>query len=168
MIFHMSGGGLEAGEGPFEVDMDDGIPFVFGHIEQGSIAEDPGVIDQDIEASEVVDGGIDEGLSDGEGADGIGVGDGLTAGLSDFFDDGVGGLAGPGTFFGAAGIIDDDFGTLGGEHQGVFTAETGSSAGDDGDFIFQPEHRSNLRVGMSLSLVGTRLASDRFDEPVLA
>jgi len=38
------------------VDGDDGVPLFFAHVEDHAVAEDAGVVDEDVEAAEGVEG----------------------------------------------------------------------------------------------------------------
>ena len=68
------------------VDMDavDQIPVRLFHVLEADISQDTGVVDEDINTSECVDGRLDDGLSI---LDRIVVGDGLAASGADLIDD---------------------------------------------------------------------------------
>ena len=68
------------------VDMDavDQIPVRLFHVLETDISQDTGVVDEDINTSECVDGRLDDGLSV---LDRIVVGDGLAASGADLIDD---------------------------------------------------------------------------------
>jgi hypothetical protein len=68
------------------VDMDavDQIPVRLFHVLEADISQDTGVVDEDINTSECVDGRLDDGLSV---LDRIVVGDGLAASGADLIDD---------------------------------------------------------------------------------
>ena len=49
-------------EGALQVDLDDGVPLRLAHVGEHAVAEDPGVVDEDVETAEGVHGGLDEAL----------------------------------------------------------------------------------------------------------
>ncbi len=57
---HDRGDGLRAEIRSFEVDIDGSVPVVFGGLEHALGDHDPGVVDEDVDASESVQGGRDE------------------------------------------------------------------------------------------------------------
>ena len=62
-----------------EVDGDDGVPLLLGHVDQHAVAQDPGVVDQHVEVAERLHGGVDHPLAALPDGDGVGVGDRLAA-----------------------------------------------------------------------------------------
>ena len=70
-----------------EVDVDDRVPLLLGHVEAHLVAEDPGVVDEDVEPAELVDRLRDQRLAAVPGRDVVEVGDGLPAGGDDLVDD---------------------------------------------------------------------------------
>ena len=68
------------------MDPDDGVPLVDGHVDQHAVAQDAGVVDQDVDGPEVVDGGLDEPARPLVVRDVIAVGHGLAAHAPDLFD----------------------------------------------------------------------------------
>jgi len=111
--------------GAVEVDVEDGLPVFGFHFEEALVAEDAGVVDEDIEASEGGEGGFDDAFASLGGGDVVVVGDGLAAAGLDFRDDLVGGGTGavPGTVTGAAEVVDHDPGSPFGELQGVHPSQ---------------------------------------------
>ena len=94
---------------------------------------DAGVVDEDVEAAEVLDGGVDDALGFGGLGDVATDGDGLATGGGDGDDDGVrAGLAG--------GVVDDDGGAFGGERFGDGGSDTLGCASDDCDFTCELAH----------------------------
>ena len=115
-----------------QVDRDHRIPLRFLHAGDKRIAQDPRVVDQDVEATELVDRLSYNTFRAAPGGDVLGVGDGGAAGRGDLFDylvsrPGVGALA----FVAAAEVVDDDLGTFFGEQQCVFAPDAAARAGDD-------------------------------------
>ena len=116
---------------------------------EGRELVDAGVVDQDVELAEGLDGGVDDGLRVGGLGDVSVDGDGLAAGLGDGVDDGVGaGLAG--------GVVDDDGGARGGEGLGDGGSDALGGAGNDGDFSCKFAHLnllvSNHRFDISTTI----------------
>jgi hypothetical protein len=62
-----------------EVDVDDRVPLLLTHREDHPVAQDPGVVDQDVQLSVGVDGEVDQGLRRGQVGDVAAVGDGPAA-----------------------------------------------------------------------------------------
>ncbi len=56
----VGGGVARRGEGALEVDLDDGVPLRLGHVREHAVAEDAGVVDEDVEAAEGVDRLLDQ------------------------------------------------------------------------------------------------------------
>ena len=71
----------------FEVDGDHAVPFLLRHVDEHPVAEDPGVVDEDVEAPERVDCGLDELAGLREVGDVRAVRDRFTAGGLDLRDD---------------------------------------------------------------------------------
>ena len=46
----------------FEVDPDDGVPILFRHVGEQTVAQDAGIVDQDVETAERLDRHSDHGL----------------------------------------------------------------------------------------------------------
>ena len=66
-----------------EVDVDDDVPLLFGHVEDHPVAQDAGVVDQDVQPAEVVQGLLYHPLAGGHVGDRVVVGDGVAAGVLD-------------------------------------------------------------------------------------
>ena len=101
---------------------------------------DPGVVDQHVDASEALDGAVDERLRARGGGHVVGVGDGPAAGGDDLGDDrvrrrGVGALA-PDR---AAEVVDHDRRAALGQQVRVGAADAAPGAGDDGDAPVEAE-----------------------------
>ena len=92
----------------------------------------PGVVHQDVEAAEGLDGRVDQSLRPAEVADVVAVRDGFATHRLDLFDD----VRRPGRCLAAAvhlaaEIVDHDLGPVLGEHQGVLATDAPACAGDD-------------------------------------
>ena len=91
----------------------DWVPEIGGHVRKGLVAEDAGVVDEDVHGAEGVDGGFDDSVAIFAAVLG---GDGFASCLFDLGDDVVG----------VHEVVDDDFGAEGGEEETVCASETGS------------------------------------------
>ena len=133
------GGELGHGEVTLEVDIDDDVPFLFGHVEDHPVAQDAGVVDQDVEPSEGVERLLDHALASGHVGDRVVVGDSIAAGVLDRGHDLVGGcrLAVEFAALRAAVVVDHDLRALGGEQEGVSASDSASGAGHDRDAAFE-------------------------------
>src|SRR3546814_10767871 len=49
-------------EGALQVHLDDRVPLGLAHVREHAVAQDPGVVDEDVETTEGVDRGADEAL----------------------------------------------------------------------------------------------------------
>ena len=78
-------------ERPLEVDLDDRVPLCLGHVGEHPVAQDAGVVDDDVEPAEAVDRALHHPTGGLEVADVVGVGDGLAAHALDLVDDLLGG-----------------------------------------------------------------------------
>jgi hypothetical protein len=75
----------------FDVDLVDEVPVLLLHVFEADIAQDAGIVDEHINAPEVVNGCLDDGLSI---LNRVVVGDGLAACSTDRLNDFVCGLRG--------------------------------------------------------------------------
>jgi hypothetical protein len=73
-------------EGALQVHFDDRVPLLFRHGEHHPVPQDPGVVHDDVEATEVVDGLAHQLLGSRPVADVVGVGHCLTAEGRDLVD----------------------------------------------------------------------------------
>src|SRR3954453_12921706 len=60
LLAQADGGGAGAGEGAAQVGGGDGVELLVGHLPQGGVAQDAGVVDQHVEPAELPDGPVDE------------------------------------------------------------------------------------------------------------
>ena len=146
MLSHELGGGLDGVEVALEVDVDDGVPLVFGHVEDHAVAKDAGDVDEDVDAAEGVDALADHVLAALGGGDGVVVGDGVAAGGGSSYGGRCADLVahlvgGAGVVSGAvdvdAGVVDDDVRALLREEQGDGAADAAAGAGDYGVAAFE-------------------------------
>ena len=126
-------GGLRGEQKAEDVDVEDLVELLFGDGLDGGELVDAGVVDENVETAEVLDGRVDDALGFGGLGDVAADGDGLATGGGDGGDDGFGaGLAG--------GVVDDDGCAFGGERLGDGGADTLGCAGDDCDFACELAH----------------------------
>ncbi|GAB2807804.1 hypothetical protein GCM10022221_01350 [Actinocorallia aurea] len=137
----------ERGEVALEVDADDVVPFGLAHRDQHPVADESGVVHQDVEAAEGLHGGADQPRGAVPARDVVAVGDGLAAEVLDLGHDRFGDVAGaPAAGEGGAEVVDDDLGALPRELQGVFAADPASGPGDDDDPAFTEHGCALLRT----------------------
>ncbi|MOA07808.1 hypothetical protein D3C78_1275310 [compost metagenome] len=111
-----------------------------GHLHLGErlVAQDAGVVDQDVDATEgfyrLFDHGLDLLVVGHVGT----VGDGRATGLADFFDHSQGGVGrAAGAVAATAEVVDHHLGATGGQVQGVNAAQAVAGAGDDGNTVIE-------------------------------
>lgn len=128
---------LEDLVGTINVDLEDQVPLLIGHTGKGNILQDTGVVDDNINATEGLHGGLDNLLTI---ENRVVVGDGLSTGGTDLLDDNIG-STGRGSLagVGSAKIVDDDRGTAGTESQSVGASESTTGTGDDDDTAVEAE-----------------------------
>jgi hypothetical protein len=124
-----------------EVDVDDRVPFLLGHVHDHPVPQDPGVVHQHVQVAERVDRGLDEALGPFPVGHVVHVGHALAAHGLDLVDHLLRRrpvVAGPVDV--AAEVVDHDLGALGGEEQRVLAAEATSCTGDDGNAAVECTH----------------------------
>jgi hypothetical protein len=104
--------------------VEDGVPLLVGHLLNHRIPGVPGIVDDDVQAAEGVDGGPHEALAEIGVGDAADAGDGPAARRLDGGDGVLGGLG--------VEIVDDDARTLGGEFERDLAADAATRAGDNG------------------------------------
>jgi hypothetical protein len=115
-----------------QVDVDHRVPLVLGHVDDHAVTQDPGVVDEDVEVTEGLDGGVDEPLCALPGRHAVAVGERLASHAVDLVDhllcrrDVAAGAVGR-----AAEVVDDHLGALGGEEDGVLAPDPPPGPGDD-------------------------------------
>ena len=111
-----------------------------GHVAERLVAQDSGVVDDDVDTTEGVDRRLHDRRSALRGRHRVGVGDRLAAGRRDLVDDELGGAdVGAGAVDRAAEVVDDDECAARGEQQGVLLAEAAAGAGDDRHLAVETE-----------------------------
>ena len=120
---------------PFRCTRDDRVPVLLAHVEDHAVAQDAGVVDDDVELAEVIDRAIDDALGGLEVGDALEVGDCFAARRADFLDHVFGRRARlPGAVEVSAEVIDDDLGAVLRQQQRFFASDTAAGAGDNRNF----------------------------------
>src|SRR5690606_20408663 len=101
--------------GPFHMNLVDQIPVGVGHLGKTLVAQDAGVVDDNVHATAVVHGALDDLVTVHHA---VRVGGGSAAGRPDFFH---------------------DLGTVFGEQQGMRPANAAAGAGYDNDLVFKTD-----------------------------
>ena len=124
--------GTQDPERRFEVHIEDGVPLFVGHLLDHRVPGVAGVVDDDVQAAEVVDRGGDEAFAE------VGVGDAADAG----YGLPARGLDRGDCFLGWFGVevIDNDPRTLAGQLQRDLTPDPSAGAGDNGDLPIKSSH----------------------------
>ena len=119
-------------ERALQVHLDHGIPLALVHVGEHAVAQDAGVVDEDVEPAEMRDRRVDHRLGALPAADVLAVGDRLAAGLLDRGDDLAGGrgvlarAVHPG-----ADVVDHHLGAVRRQQQGMLAADAASRTRDD-------------------------------------
>ncbi|MCY1175405.1 hypothetical protein D9M73_156410 [compost metagenome] len=135
LLAHMWPGGTGDFVGTFDVDAVNQVPVGVIHFVEGLVPQDPGIVDHHVDATEDVQGVLDQFVTV---SDRVVVGFGNAAGLANLRDHAVGGR-GIGAFAlgRAAKIVDQHPGALFGEQQCMRPSQADTGSGDDHDFIFE-------------------------------
>ena len=114
--------------------LDHRIPIGLGHGEHHAIAENAGVVDQDVERAERIDRLVDHALGAGEVADVVAVDDGVASHSGDLCGNVLRGRRiRSGAVGFAAEIVDDHLRAMTCEHERVFTPNAATRTGHDRD-----------------------------------
>ena len=165
LLAPVGGGEVRRAGGALEVHLDDRVPLGLGHVDEHAVAQDAGVVDEDVEAAE----GVDRPAATSCSAPSQSEMSSLLATASppmapDLVDDvaGPGRPRGPSPSIDAAEVVDDDLGALLGQHQRVLAADAPPGAGDDADPSFaQSGHRPSPSTGTAAGVVRMRPATAR-------
>ena len=114
------------------------VPVLFRHVEDHPVAQDTGVVHDDVELAEGIAGALDDAFGRLEVGDAVAVGDGLATGLLDVVDDLLSRtLTRAGTVEMCAEIVDDDLGAVLGHQQSLFAADAAAGSGDYSNLAFE-------------------------------
>ena len=120
-----------------KVHVDDGIEVFPGHPMENGIAQDAGVIDDDIELAEIIDRAVYDSLGGLEVGHALEVGHRLAACRSYFLDNVFGRRSRlPGAVEMSPEVVDDHLGALFSHQEHFFAADSASGPGDDRYFAF--------------------------------
>ena len=109
------------------------------HLREGLVAQDAGVVDEDVDAAPSLFGAgnhLDHLIIFGDVA---AVRHRLAASRADFLDHGERRVGMARAVTGAAEIVDDDLGATLGEFEGVMATEAAAGSGDDGNAIIEAD-----------------------------
>src|SRR5882757_4819232 len=145
-----------------QVHRDDRVPLRLGHRGEERVAQDAGVVDHDVQATELGDRVLDQALRAVPGGDVVGVRVRPSAGRDDLLRDlvgrpGIGALAG----VAAAQVVDHDGRALAGQQQGVLPADPAAGAGDHRDLAVQESHGQLTNAASSVNEVARSLRPAR-------
>ena len=130
LLLEQRGGVAGEIEVALEVDLEDPVPLLLGHLPADPVPVHPGVVDKDIDAAEGRKRRLDYRLGLGEGGDVAFDADRLAAHGLDLLDDRF-------CLFLVAAVGQADVGAFLGHHQGDGGADPLGATGDDGIFPFQ-------------------------------
>ena len=131
-----------------QVDVEDRVDQVGAHVVERLVAQDAGIVDDDVDRAERVDGGLDDRLATLWGSDRVGVGDCFASGGLDLVHHELGGaLVRARTVDRAAEVVDDDERTACRHHQRVLPAEAATRTSDDGHLAVETQIRRCVSHG---------------------
>ena len=115
-----------------QVHVDDRIEVILCHVDEHPIPQDAGVVDEDVQVTEVLNGGVDEALATFPVGDVIGVGHSLAAHGPNLIGHHLGcATVIARTVHRATEVVDHELGAFLGEEQGVLTTNAAACSGDD-------------------------------------
>ena len=142
-------GGRPSGrcEVALEVDGDDRVPLLLGHVDDHPVAQDAGVVDEDVEIAERLDRAVDQALRTLPVGDVVAVDDRFAADGFDLVDNLLRRRdVGAGAVVGAAEVVDDDAGAFAGEEQRMLSSDSTACAGDDCNSAVKRSHAILLQT----------------------
>ena len=128
----MTDGGAGDPERRLEMDVEDVVPLLVGHVLDGAVPGEAGVVDDDVEAAEGLDRGADEAVAEIRRGHVAGADRGRAAEVSD----GGGGLLGGS----GVEVVDHDAGALARQLERDGPADAPARPRHDGDFPVQLGH----------------------------
>src|ERR1017187_7966656 len=140
------------------MDADHGVPFVDRHIDEHPVTQNAGVVDQDIDRPEVVDRRLDQATGAVVVRDVVTVGHGFPTHPADLLDDFAGWAGGASASVDLGPqVVDDHFGPLAGELEGMLTPDAPAPSGDGDDAPVTNAHGCSLSLYLRCHM--SRLAS---------
>jgi hypothetical protein len=131
---HQPIGGLGDKECALDVHRIDRVDIGFGEVAEANVSLIAGIVDDNVNAAEILDGSCDDCGAAGFGCHRVVVGDRAAAGGANFFHHAIGVFAGTALARGAATkVVDNHGGAAGGESQAVGAAKAATRPGDDRD-----------------------------------
>ena len=117
LLAHGLPSSLAKGVCALQVDSVDQVPILLGHLDEALVTEDTGVVDDDVNTSEGIEGSLDDLVTE---LNAVVVGNGLAASLLDLVDDQVSSASGGTLTEGRASeVVHDDLGTTGGQEESI-------------------------------------------------
>ena len=140
LLPHLQPRRLRDPERPLEVDVEHGVHHVGLHVVERLVPQDAGVVDDDVDPPECVEGRLHDGGAALGRRDRVGVGDGFAAQVLDLFDDclrrpGAAALA----VHRPAEVVDHNEGAPRRQQERVLPPESAAGACDDCYFSVEPE-----------------------------
>ena len=134
----MVSGGAADIEAALEVDIDDAVPVLLGHAVEDAVAQDAGIVDDDVDPAELIDRLLDDPVGAVPFGDAVAVHHGLAAGAADFVDDLEGRAAVlPFARDGAADIVDHHLRAMRGHHHREAATDSTARTRDNRNFSVQ-------------------------------
>src|SRR5581483_1063627 len=141
MVLHELEHRQRGAERALQVNADHRVPLLLGHLGEGAVTQDAGVVDENVDLAERLDRVVEQGFAARDRADVGAVGDRLAAAFINRVGDLLchgGVLAGAVAW--AAEVIDDDGRAFACKQLCVGSTEAAASAGDDRDFLVEQTH----------------------------
>ena len=150
-ISHDVPDGLGAVDGAHQMDVHDEAEIVQPHLGEGLVAQDAGIVHQDIDPTPFFHRRGDHGLNRGEVGDRGGIGHGLAARRHDLGHNRFGGGRGSArTVAGASQIVDDHFCAAFGQGEGMFTPQAAAGPRHDRHTPVKP-HRHSTALPVAIA-----------------
>ena len=144
LLAKVLGSGARHVEASHQMHVDHHLPVDMRHAMEDAVAQDAGVVDDAIDAAELLDRGLDHTFGAGRIGDAVGAGDGAPARGADLADHGFGRPGVDALAFGrAAQIVDHDRRPLVGGKPRDIAADAATSARHQHDLAFETPHGSS-------------------------
>src|SRR5580704_15885966 len=154
LVAPVYGGMVRRREVALEVHADDIVPVGLLHVEGHLVPQDPGVVDQDVEAAKGVDGLVDHVLAAFPRTDVVAVDRGLSATLFDEGDHVLGRvLVGRRVRERPSDVVDDDPGALARQEERLLASDAPPGSRDDGNLAVEQTHGATSFSNVFVSVV---------------